>query len=89
MERPQYRTRYRIRYRCQYIIFSSKAGASVLRPPSIDGNEDREMDFDDQRDYMDPDISAEKFFTAQSGPIAQFLSGMPDKYDSRRHQLGS
>ncbi len=29
--------------------FSSKAGASVPRPPSIDSNEDREMYFDDQR----------------------------------------
>ncbi len=49
-------TRYRIRYRCQYITFSSKAGASVPRPPSIDSNEDREMDFDNHRDYMDQDI---------------------------------
>jgi hypothetical protein len=36
------------------------------------------MDFDDQRDYMDQDIPAEKFITAQSGPTAQFLNGMPD-----------
>jgi galactokinase/mevalonate kinase-like predicted kinase len=36
------------------------------------------MDFDDQRDYMDQDIPAGKFLTAQSGLIAQFLSGMPD-----------
>ncbi len=37
------------------------------------------MDFDDQRDYMDQDIHAGKFLiAAQSGPIAQFLSGMPD-----------
>jgi hypothetical protein len=27
---------------------------------------------------MDQDILAGKFLTAQSGPIAQFLSGMPD-----------
>jgi hypothetical protein len=57
---------------------SSKAGASVPRPPSIDSNEDREMDFDDQHDYMDQDIPAGHFLTAQSGPIAQFLNGMPD-----------
>jgi hypothetical protein len=36
------------------------------------------MDFDDQHDYMDQDIPAEQFLTAQSGPIAQFLNGMPD-----------
>jgi hypothetical protein len=36
------------------------------------------MDFDDQHDYMDQDIPAGKFLTAQSGPIAQFVSSMPD-----------
>jgi hypothetical protein len=70
----------------------------------IDSNEDREMDFasDDQRDYMDQDIPAGKFLTAQSGfwihctlCNAQFLSDMPDwilnldEHDSRRNQLGS
>jgi hypothetical protein len=59
-------------------MFSSRAGASAPRPPSIDSNEDHEMDFDDQHDYMDQDISAGQFLTAQSGPIAQFLNGMPD-----------
>ncbi len=78
LECPQYRSRYRIRYRCQHIIFRSKAGASVPRPQSIDSNEDHEMDFDDQRDYMDQDIPAGKFPSSQSGPIAQFLNGMPD-----------
>ncbi len=29
-------------------------------------------------DYMDQDISAGQFLTAQSGPVAQFVSGMPD-----------
>jgi hypothetical protein len=71
--------RYRKRYRGQYIIFNSKAGASVPRPPSaIDSNEDREMDFCNHRDYIDQDIPAGQFLTAQSGPIAQFLNGMPD-----------
>jgi hypothetical protein len=56
----------------------AQAGASVPRPPSIDNNEDSEMDFDDQRDYMDQDIPAWKFLTAQFGPTAQFLNGMPD-----------
>jgi hypothetical protein len=36
------------------------------------------VDFDDQRDYMDQDIPARQFSIAQSGPIAQFLNGMPD-----------
>jgi hypothetical protein len=33
---------------------------------------------DDERDYMDQDIPARQFHTAQSGPIAQILDGMPD-----------
>jgi hypothetical protein len=36
------------------------------------------MDFYDQRDYMDQDIPGGQFPIAQSGPIAQFLNGMPD-----------
>ncbi len=35
------------------------------------------MDFDDQHHYMDQDIPAGPFLTAQSGPIAQFLNCMP------------
>ncbi len=60
------------------MIFSSKTGASVPRPPSIDSNEDREMDFNNHNDNMDQDIPAWQFPIAQSGPIAQFLNGMPD-----------
>ena len=45
-------------------MFSFKVGANVQRPPSIDSNEDCEMDFDDQRDYMDQDFPAGKFLTA-------------------------
>jgi hypothetical protein len=60
------------------MIFSSKTGASVPRPPSIDSNGDREMDLNNHNDNMDQDISARQFPTAQSGPIAQFLNGMPD-----------
>jgi hypothetical protein len=60
------------------MIFSSKTGASVPRPPSIESNEDREMDFNHHRDNMDQDIPARQFPTAQSGPIAQFLNGVPD-----------
>jgi hypothetical protein len=60
------------------LIFSSKTGASAPRPPSIDSNEDREMDFNNHCDNMDQGIPAGQFLTAQSGPIAQFLNGMPD-----------
>jgi hypothetical protein len=60
------------------MISSSKTGASVLRPPSIDSNEDREMDLNDHRDNMDQDIPARQFPTAQSGPIAQSLYGLAD-----------
>jgi hypothetical protein len=61
-------------------MFSSKAGASVprLQSQSIDSNEDLEMDFDDQHDYMDHNISAGQLLTAHSGPISQFSNGMPD-----------
>jgi hypothetical protein len=79
MERPQYRTRYRIRYRrMKYDHISSKTGSSVPCPPSIDSNEDREMDFNYHRDNKDQDIPARQFPAAQSVPIAQFLFGMPD-----------
>jgi hypothetical protein len=47
-------------------------------PPSIDSNEDREMDSNNHNDDMDQDISAWQFSTAQSGPFAQFLNDMPD-----------
>jgi hypothetical protein len=51
------------------MFFSSKTGASVPRPPSIDSNEDHEMDLN-HNDNMDQDIPAWQFPTAQSGPIA-------------------
>jgi hypothetical protein len=60
------------------MIFSSKTGARVPCPQLIDSNEDREMYFYHRHDNMDKDISARRFPTAQSGPIAQFLNGMPD-----------
>jgi hypothetical protein len=60
------------------MIFSSKTGASVPRPPSIDSNEDREMDLNNHNENMDQEIPAWQFPTALSGPIAQFLNGMPD-----------
>jgi hypothetical protein len=74
---PQYSTRYCIQYRCIYMIISSKTGPTVPRPPSIDSNKDREMDFqvDDQRDYMDQDIPGGDLPTVEPGPI---LTGMPD-----------
>ncbi len=34
----------------------SYTGPSLPRPPSSDSNEDREMDFDDHRDFMDQDV---------------------------------
>ncbi len=48
------------------------------RPPSIDSNEDREMDFNNHHGNMDQDIPARQFSAAHSGPLAQFLNGMPD-----------
>ncbi len=76
LERPQYCTRFCIQYRCQYIIFSSKA--NVPRPQSVDSNEDRVMDFDNQRDYMDQDVPVGQVPTADPGPPHHFLSGIPD-----------
>jgi hypothetical protein len=40
------------------MIFSSKTGASVPHPPSIESNEDREMDLNHHYDNMDQDIPA-------------------------------
>ena len=52
--------------------------AFLVRCPCRDSNEFREMDFDKLRDYIDQDFPAVKFLTAQSGPIAQFWTDMPD-----------
>ena len=60
------------------MVFSSKTGVSVPHPQSIDSNEDSEMDLNHHNDNMDQDIPARQFPTAISGPIAQFLNGMPD-----------
>jgi hypothetical protein len=43
------------------MVFSSKAGASVPRPQSIDSNEDSEMDLNSHNDIMDQDIPARQF----------------------------
>ncbi len=54
------------------MIISSKTGPTVSSPPSIDSNEDREMDFDEPRDFMDQDIQARfagDLPTAEPGPI--------------------
>ncbi len=48
----------------RYMIFSSKTGARVPRPPSIDSNEDRKMDFNNHSDNMDQNIPAQQFPTA-------------------------
>jgi hypothetical protein len=48
------------------MIFTSKTGASVTSPPSIDSNEDRELDLNNHNDNMDRDIPARQFPTAQS-----------------------
>jgi hypothetical protein len=60
------------------VIEGSYTGLSLPRPQSSDRNEDREMDFDDHRDFMDRDVPAGQFPTADPGPIHQFLSGIPD-----------
>jgi hypothetical protein len=54
----------------------SYTGPTLPRPPSCDSNEDREMDFDDHRDFMDQDVPAGQFPNADPGPIHQFLSGI-------------
>ncbi len=62
------------------MIFSPKTGSFAPHPPSRDSNEDKEIDFDDLRDYMDQDSPAgqQDFHTAESGPISQFLTKIPD-----------
>ena len=58
-------------------MIGSKTGPSIPRPPSTNSNEDHEMDFDYQRDFMDQDILAGDLPTSEPGPIHQFLTGMP------------
>jgi hypothetical protein len=60
------------------MMLSSKTGTSVPGPKSIDSDEDCEMDFNNHLDNTDQDIPAGQFPNAKSGPIAQFLNGMPD-----------
>jgi hypothetical protein len=45
------------------------------------------MDFYDLSDYMDQDISAGQFPTADSGPIAQFLTEVPDWMNMTQEDL--
>ncbi len=52
----------------------SYTGPSLPHPQSRDSNGDREMDIDDHRDFMDQDVPAGQFPTADPGPIHQFLS---------------
>jgi hypothetical protein len=70
----RYRTLYRIRHRCIYMILNSVTGPSVRHLPSRDSGEEREIDFDDHREYMDQEIPPGQF----PGPNHRFLSGMPD-----------
>jgi hypothetical protein len=60
---------------------SSYTGPSLPRLPSSDSNEDREMDSDDHRDYMDQEFPAVQSPTADPGPIHQILSGIPDWFN--------
>ena len=65
-------------------LLDPKPGPSVPTvpgPQSRNSNEEHEMDFDDLRDFMDQDIPAGEIPTGaggRTGPIAQFLNGMPD-----------
>jgi hypothetical protein len=61
-----------------YMMMSSLTGPSVPHSPSRDSSEEHEMDFDDHRDFMDQDVPAGQFPTADPGPIHHFLGGMPD-----------
>ena len=69
------------------MIKFSNSGPSLPRPPSSDSNEDREMDFDDHRDFMDQDIPAGQFPTADPGSIHQFLSDIPDWMNINQEDL--
>ena len=69
------------------MIEVSYSGPRLPRPPSIDSNEDRELDFDDHRDFMDQDDPAEQFPTADPGPIHKILSGIPDWFNFNPEDL--
>jgi hypothetical protein len=61
------------------MISNFKTGPNVPFPPFVHSNEENKMDFGDLRDYMDQDIPARQYPTAnlEFGPIAQFLTDMP------------
>jgi hypothetical protein len=66
----------------------SYTGPSLPRPQSSDSNEDREMDFDDHRDFMDQDDPAGQFPSVDPGPIHLFLSGILDWLNFNPEDLG-
>ncbi len=68
------------------MIFSSKTGASVPRPPSIDSNEDRKMNFSNHRNNMDHNIPAGKFLTAPIAILEWYARLDDSEHDSIRHQ---
>ena len=43
--------------------------------------------FEDQHDYMDRDITAGQFPTADPGPLHHFLSGMPNWMNINQEDL--
>jgi hypothetical protein len=51
------------------VIIISVSGPSLPRPPSSDSNEEREMDFDDDRDFQEQNDPAAEFSTVDPGPI--------------------
>jgi hypothetical protein len=84
LEHPQYRKRYRKRYRCIYMISSSKTGPSVPHPPSRDSSEEREMDFDDHRDYMDRDFCCSSLLPILDQFLILEWFARSDEHQSRR-----
>ncbi len=69
------------------MIFSSKTGQRILCQPSIDNNEENKMDIDNLQDCMDQDIPAGELPTAESGPIAHFLTDMPESMNMTPEDL--
>ena len=54
------------------------AGPATTQLADDNDDDGREMDFDDVRDFADQDLPCPQSYNGLIGPLADFLSAMPD-----------
>ena len=54
------------------------AGPATTQLADDNDDDGREMDFDDERDFADQDLPSPQSYNGLIGPLADFLSAMPD-----------